>query len=120
MPQEETLITQMHDLLAFLSQKGVLSLLVVGQHGMLGENVKGPVEVSYLADTVLVIRHFEAFGEVRKALSVLKKRHGPHETTVRELLLSPGSIEVSEPIREFSGVLSGRPEFQGRETDLPE
>jgi circadian clock protein KaiC len=120
MPQEEALITQMHDLLYFLGQLGVLSLLVVGQHGMIGERVSGPMEVSYLADTVILMRHFEAGGRVRKAMSVLKKRHGPHETTIRELLLAPGRISLGEPIQDFSGVLTGHPEYTGPASDLPE
>ncbi|WP_299843584.1 ATPase domain-containing protein [uncultured Jannaschia sp.] len=119
MPQEEALITQMHDLLYFLGQLGVLSLLIVNQHGMVGERVHGPMEVSYLADTVILLRHFEAAGSVRKAISVLKKRHGPHETTIRELLLAPGSVDVGDPITDFTGVLSGRPEFIGQASDLP-
>jgi circadian clock protein KaiC len=119
MPQEEALVTQMHDLLTYLGQRGVLSLLVVAQHGMLGEELKGPIDVSYMADTVVVIRHFETEGSVRKAISVLKKRHGPHETTIRELKLAPGSIDVGEPIFDVVGVLSGRPVFRGRPGDLP-
>ncbi|WP_299820642.1 ATPase domain-containing protein [uncultured Jannaschia sp.] len=120
MPQENALITQMHDLLYFLGQTGVLSLLIVNQHGMVGERVRGPMEVSYLADTVILLRHFEASGSVRKAISVLKKRYGPHETTIRELQLAPGRVEVGDPITDFTGVLSGRPEFLGHATDLPE
>lgn len=120
MPQEEALVTQMHDLLYFLGQLGVLSLLVVNQHGMVGERVRGPMEISYLADTVILLRHFEASATVRKAISVLKKRHGPHETTIRELQLAPGKVDVGEPIRDFTGVLSGRPEFRGETEDLPE
>jgi circadian clock protein KaiC len=99
---------------------GVLSLLVVNQHGMIGERVHGPVEVSYLADTVLLLRHFEAGGRVRKAISVLKKRHGPHETSIRELVLVPGQVDVGAPLEEFEGVLTGRPEFRGAARDLRE
>lgn len=113
MPQEEALLAQMHDLLAFLSNSGVLSILIVSQHGLIGQGIQGPLDVSYMADTVILLRHFEAGGAVRKAISVIKKRSGPHETTIRELTLAPGGITVGEPIRDFSGVLSGMPTFQG-------
>jgi circadian clock protein KaiC len=114
MPQEEALLSQMHDLLAFLSNSGVLSLLIVSQHGLIGQGIQGPLDVSYMADTVVLLRHFEAAGSVRKAISVIKKRTGPHETTIRELKLSSDGITVGEPIKDFSGVLSGMPTFQGQ------
>jgi len=114
MPQEEALLAQMHDLLAFLSNSGVLSILIVSQHGFIGQGIQGPLDVSYMADTVILMRHFEVAGAVRKAISVIKKRNGPHETTIRELRLAPGGITVGEPIKDFSGVLSGMPTFQGQ------
>ena len=114
MPQEEALLSQMHDLLTFLSNSGVLSILIVSQHGFIGQGIQGPLDVSYMADSVILLRHFEAAGSVRKAISVLKKRNGPHETTIRELKLAPGGITVGEPIRDFSGVLAGMPTFQGQ------
>lgn len=114
MPQEEALLSQMHDLLTYMSQHGVLSILVVSQHGLIGQGIQGPLDVSYMADSVVLLRHFEAGGSVRKAVSVLKKRSGPHETTIRELTLGPGGISVGEPIKDFSGVLSGMPTFQGQ------
>ena len=114
MPQEEALLSQMHDLLTYMSQNGVLSILVVSQHGLIGQGIQGPLDVSYMADTVVLLRHFEAGGSVRKAISVIKKRSGPHETTIRELKLAPGGISVGEPIKDFSGVLSGMPTFQGQ------
>ena len=114
MPQEEALLSQMHDLLTYLSQSGVLSILIVSQHGLIGQGIQGPLDVSYMADTVILLRHFEAAGAVRKAISVIKKRNGPHETTIRELKLASGGIEVGEPIKDFSGVLSGMPTFQGQ------
>lgn len=113
MPQEDALITQMHDLLAYLSQRRVLSLLVVGQHGMLGGEVRGPIEVSYLADTVVLLRHYEVGSRVEKAISVLKKRQGRHEVRIRKLELAPGRIDVGEPVEDVSGVLSGRPVHRG-------
>ena len=114
MPQEEALLAQMHDLLTYLSQSGVLSVLIVSQHGLIGQGVQGPLDVSYMADSVVLLRHFEAGGSVRKAISVIKKRNGPHETTIRELKLASGGIAVGEPIKDFSGVLSGMPVFQGQ------
>ncbi|CUH26545.1 Circadian clock protein kinase KaiC [Jannaschia seosinensis] len=120
MPQEQALVTQMHDLLAFLSERGVLSLVVVGQHGLLGENVQSPVDVSDMADTVIVLWHFKAAGSVHRVISVLKKRDGPHEATIRALRFAPGRIEVSEPVENFSGVLSGEPELQTQNKGLPE
>lgn len=114
MPQEEALLSQMHDLLTYLSENGVLSILIVSQHGLIGQGIQGPLDVSYMADSVVLLRHFEAAGAVRKAISVIKKRNGPHETTIRELKLAPGGIAVGEPIKDFSGVLSGMPIFQGQ------
>ena len=113
MPQETLLVTQMHELLSYLSMRGVLSLLVVGQHGVVGSDVHGPLDVSYMSDTLLLLRHFEALGSLRKAISVVKKRYGDHEKTIREMRLTPEGIEIGEPIREFSGVLSGTPTFEG-------
>ena len=118
MPQESALLSQMHDLLAYLSHNGVLSLLIVSQHGMIGETLKAPVDVSYMADTVILFRLFEAFGQVRKAISVIKKRLGPHESTIRELKFAPGSLHVGDPIEDFDGVLTGRPTFRGASRDV--
>ena len=114
MPQEEALLSQMHDLLTYLSQSVVLSILIVSQHGLIGQGLQGPLDVSYMADSVVLLRHFEAAGAVRQAISVIKKRNGPHETTIRELKLASGGISVGEPITDFSGVLSGMPTFQGQ------
>lgn len=113
MPQEEQLITQMHELLIYLSQHGVLSLLIIGQSGIVGSGIMAPVDVSYMADTVVLLRYFEAFGTLRKAVSVVKRRYGPHEVTVRELRLVPGGTQVGEPTEAFSGVLAGNPTFSG-------
>jgi len=117
MPQEDALASQMHDLLSFLSRRGVLSLLVVSQHGIVGETIQGPLDVSYMSDTVILLRHFETGGTVRKAISVIKKRSGAHETSIREMRMGPGSIQVGDPIRDFTGVLSGRPVFRGHPGD---
>ena len=92
MPGEKFLAMQLHELLAYLSQKGVATLMTVAQHGFVGTNIDTPVDVSYLADTVLLFRYFEAAGEVRQALSVIKKRSGEHERTIRELVMKNGAI----------------------------
>jgi circadian clock protein KaiC len=113
MPGEKFLAMQLHELLAYLSQKGVATLMTVAQHGFVGTNIDTPVDVSYLADTVLLFRYFEAVGEVRQALSVIKKRSGEHERTIRELMMKNGAIEVGNMLTEFEGVLTGSPTYRG-------
>jgi circadian clock protein KaiC len=107
MPEERLLEVHMHELLSFLNQRGVLSLLVLSQHGMLGQ-MTSPIDVTYLADTVILLRFYEWAGQVRKAMSVVKKRTGAHEPTIREYSLGPG-IKVGEPLEAFRGVLTGVP-----------
>jgi circadian clock protein KaiC len=119
MPEERFLATHIHELLTFLSYRNVVTVMTLVQHGMLGDQVQSPVDLSYLADTVMLIRYFEAFGAVRRALSVVKKRTGPHEVLIRELLIRDGSgIALGEPLKRFQGVLSGRPTFTGDEPML--
>lgn len=113
MPGEKFLAMQLHELLAYLNQKGVATLMTVAQHGFVGTNIDTPVDVSYLADTVLLFRYFEAAGEVRQALSVIKKRSGEHERTIRELVMKNGAIEVGNMLIEFEGVLTGAPTYRG-------
>jgi circadian clock protein KaiC len=113
MPGEKFLAMQMHELLAYLSQNGVATLMTVAQHGFVGTNIDTPVDVSYLADTVLLFRYFEAGGEVRQALSVIKKRSGEHERTIRELMMKNGVIEVGKMLTDFEGVLTGSPTYRG-------
>ncbi len=113
MPGEKFLAMQLHELLAYLSQKGVATLMTVAQHGFVGANIDTPVDVSYLADTVLLFRYFEAAGEVRQALSVIKKRSGEHERTIRELVMKSGTIGVGNILTEFDGVLTGAPTYRG-------
>lgn len=115
MPEERYLITQLHELLSFLRQKGVLTLLVMAQHGLMGDKVAGPFDVSYLADSVLLTRYFEVSGRVRKALSVLKKRSGRHEDVIREFGITRHGVTVGEPLSHFHGVLTGVPEYTGRD-----
>jgi circadian clock protein KaiC len=113
MPEEQFLLAHMHELLSYLRQQGVLTLMVVAQHGFLG-SMTAPVDLSYLADSVLLTRYFEAQGRVRKALSVVKKRSGKHEDTIRELTLSSEGILVGPPLSDFHGVLTGVPILQGK------
>ena len=113
MPEERFLVIQLHELLIYLGQLGVVSFLVVAQHGLVGQ-LEDPVNASYLADTVVLLRYFEFSGRVRKAISVVKKRTGPHEDTIRELRLSSdGGVQVGEPLVDFQGVLGGQPVFRG-------
>ncbi|HYP00891.1 MAG TPA: ATPase domain-containing protein [Pyrinomonadaceae bacterium] len=112
MPDERFLTVQMHELLSYLNQQGVVTLLVMAQHGFMGSNMGAPVDVSYLADTVLMLRFFEARGEVRRAVSVVKKRTGYHENTIREMRMSSGGIAVGEPLKDFHGVLTGVPRYE--------
>jgi circadian clock protein KaiC len=114
MPQEEFLTLQLHELLAFLGNQGVVTLLVLAQQGMMGM-MQTPVDLTYLADTVIVTRYFEAVGSVRKAVSVIKKRAGLHETTIRELNIQKGGIVVGEPLTNFQGVLTGVPALIGKD-----
>ena len=113
MPGEEFLTMQMHELLSYLNQKGVLTIITLAQHGIIGTAMNSPVDISYLADSVLLFRYFEAAGEVKQALSVLKKRSGRHERTIRELSFKQGHIQVGPPLHDFDGVLTGVPRFTG-------
>ena len=112
MPEERHLIAQMHELLAYLNQQGVITLIITAQHGFLG-SMRTPVDVSYIADNVILFRYFEAAGAVRNAISVVKKRTGGHERTIRELQRSARGINVGPPLADFHGVLTGVPTFGG-------
>ncbi|SEF76616.1 circadian clock protein KaiC [Bryocella elongata] len=113
MPHEQFLAMQLHELLAYLGQQGIATLLTLAQHGFIG-TTSSPIDVSYLADTVLLFRYFERAGAIRNAISVLKKRSGPHERTIRELVLGEGTIKVGPPLDEFEGVLTGNPTYIGK------
>ena len=115
MPEENFLLIQMHELLSYLSQRGVTTLLVVAQHGLIGP-MQAPIDVSYLADTVIMFRFFEAMGQVRKAISVLKKRIGDHENSIREFQVSSTGVRVGPSLKNFSGVLAGTPTYLGGDT----
>jgi circadian clock protein KaiC len=112
MPEERFLLAQLHELFMFLRQRGIVTISIVAQHGLVGA-MQAPLDLSYLADNVVLLRFFEAAGEVRQAISVLKKRSGAHERTIRELKLLASGITVGEPLREFHGVLTGVPNFAG-------
>jgi circadian clock protein KaiC len=112
-PQSDAPLARMHELLSFLNERGVATILVLAQHGIIGSSMTTPLDVSYLSDTVVVLRFFEARGEVRRALSVVKMRTRVHETTIRELRLGPGRIHVGEALTEFHGVLTGVPRYIG-------
>lgn len=114
MPEERFLIVQMHELLTYLNQQGVVTLLIVSQHGFMGSQMGTPVDVSYLADTVILLRYFESEGAVRRAISVIKKRTGQHENTIRELRITAQGVEVGKPLSEFHGVLTGVPTYTGQ------
>jgi circadian clock protein KaiC len=109
MPEERHLSLHLHELLAYLNQRGVATLMIVAQHGFLGSGMQSPVDLSYLSDTVLVLRYFEADGELRVAASVLKKRSGAHERTIREMTMTSKGIHFGSPLRDFHGVLTGTP-----------
>lgn len=109
MPSDRFLMLHLHELLSYLGHRGVTTLMTMTQHGMVGATGT-PLDVSYVADTVILLRYFEAFGEVRQAISIIKKRTGRHERTVREIRIDNG-LRVGEPLREFRGVLGGTPEL---------
>jgi circadian clock protein KaiC len=112
-PQVEAPLVRMHELLSFLNEHEVATLMVSAQHGIVGSHMVTPLDVSYLADTVLLLRFFEAAGQVRRALSVMKKRTGRHESAIRELMIGPNSIQVGKALSEFQGVLTGVPHYIG-------
>ena len=109
MPDDRFLIVQLHELLTYLGQAGVATLLVGAHHGMIGTNMQAPVDASYLADAIVMLRYFEAEGEVRQAISVMKKRGGAHERSIRAFTMDDTGLHVGEPLRNFRGVLTGVP-----------
>jgi circadian clock protein KaiC len=112
MPDGRFLILQMHELLTYLGQKGVMTILVLAQHGLVGP-MDTPLDISYLSDAVVMLRYFEFAGSVRRALSVVKKRSGNHEHTIREFRLTPQGIALGPPLKKFSGIFSGTPTYIG-------
>lgn len=119
MPEERYLTSHLHEMFAYLNQKGVTTILIVAQHGLMvaGTGRASDIDVSYLADTVLLFRYFEADAEIRQAISILKKRTGKHERTIRQLVIQEDGIKVGEPLRGFFGIMTGVPEYHGS-TDI--
>ena len=117
MASEKQLSVQLHELLSYLGNVGVTTLMVMAQHGLTG-NMHTPVDVSYLADTLVLLRYFESEGRIRKAISVVKKRSGAHEDTIRELLLDGNGLHVGAPLSQFTGVLTGVPRYVGPSDSL--
>jgi circadian clock protein KaiC len=116
MPDDRFLIVQLHELLTFLGEAGVCTFLVGAQHGIIGTQMQTPVDASYLADAIVMLRFFEAEGEVRQAISVVKKRGGRHERSIRSFRLQEVGVHVGEVLRGFRGILTGVPV---REPDRP-
>lgn len=109
MPDEQYLAMQLHELFSYTGQQGIATLITLAQSGVIGTAMQSPVDVSYLADSILLFRYFERAGEIRQAISVVKKRSGSHERTIRELLMRDGEVRVGKPLAEFEGVLTGVP-----------
>jgi circadian clock protein KaiC len=118
MPHEQFLLIQLNDILQMLGRHGVVSFLITAQHGMLGTAMKTPLDASYMADNVLLFRYFETCGEIRQAISMVKKRTGKHERTIREFTLTHLGLQIGSPLVNFHGVLSGTPTYEGNPEDL--
>ena len=112
MPEEQALILHMHELLQYLNRQGASTFLTVAQHGLVGD-MKSPVDVTYLADSVILLRYFEALGRVLRAISVIKKRTGAHENTIREFRIDGRGVTLGRPLTDFQGVLRGVPTYVG-------
>jgi circadian clock protein KaiC len=117
MPEENALILHMHELLLYLNRQGASTFMTVAQHGLVGD-MRAPVDITYLADTVMLLRYFEAKGEVRRAISIIKKRTGTHESTIREYRISHHGLKIGEPLSAFQGVLTGIPQYAGSNSPL--
>jgi circadian clock protein KaiC len=118
MPDERHLPMHLHELLSYLALRNVVTILTLNQHGLVSAEPHSSVEVSYLADSALLIRYFEAAGAVRRAASLLKRRFGAHEVLIREMKIGPPGVHLGEPLREFRGVLTGQPDYTGAHADL--
>lgn len=117
MPDENSLILHIHELLQYLNRQGATTFLTVAQHGLVGD-MKAPVDVTYLADTVILLRYFEAVGRVKRAVSIIKKRTGAHEDTIREYRIASNGLALGEPLEEFQGILRGVPVLVGKRKDI--
>lgn len=118
MPGEQYLMLQMHEMISYLNQMGVSTFFTMAQSGFVSTHMMSPVDISYLADSVLMFRYFESQGQLKKALSVVKKRSGAHERTIRELDFHDGRLKVGEPLSQFEGILTGNPRFVGKTTEM--
>jgi circadian clock protein KaiC len=112
MPGEKYLLLQMHELLNYLNQQGVITIVVLGQHGVVGD-VRSDLDLSYLSDGILLFRYFEAAGQLLKALSIAKSRTTAHQTSIREFRLGPKGIVIGDPLSDFEGILTGAPAYRG-------
>jgi circadian clock protein KaiC len=112
MPEENALLLHIHELLQYLNRQGANTFLLVAQHGLVGD-MKSPIDVTYLSDTVVLLRYFEAMGQVRRAISVIKKRAGRHEDTIREYRIDSAGVTIGAPLKQLQGVLRGIPSFHG-------
>lgn len=117
MPEENALVLHMHELLLYLNRQGASTFMTVAQHGLVGD-MQAPVDMTYLADTVILLRYFEAMGQVRRAVSIIKKRTGSHESTIREYRISQHGLKIGDPLEAFQGVLRGIPQYFGENTPL--
>ena len=119
MPEEHSLLLHMHELLQYLNRQGATTFVTVAQHGLVGD-MKSPVDITYLADSVILLRYFEAMGRVRRAISVIKKRSGSHEDTIREYRIGRTGLSIGKPLEDFQGVLRGVPTYTGSHNPLLE
>ena len=110
MPGERDVVLQLHELVAYLNQNGIITIMILAQQGLIGA-MQSQLDISYLADTVVLLRYFEVRGSIRQVISVLKQRVGRHERSLRELHFGPRGIQVGEPLRDLQGVLTGVPQF---------
>ncbi|MEI9413704.1 ATPase domain-containing protein [Mesorhizobium sp. Cs1321R2N1] len=117
MSEEQHLLLQMHEILTYLNQKGVVTILLLANHGLIG-HMAAPVDMTYLCDGIMLLRFFESGGRLRRAISVVKKRVGPHEDTIREFKISGTGVTAGVPLEEFRGILTGVPFFEGKQSDL--
>ncbi|AGB45192.1 RecA-superfamily ATPase possibly involved in signal transduction [Mesorhizobium australicum WSM2073] len=117
--EQQYLVLQMHEILTYLNQKGVVTILLLANHGLIG-NMSVPIDITYLCDAVMLLRFFESGGRLRRAISVVKKRVGPHEDTIREFRIGTQGLSVGEPLAQFRGILTGVPLFEGKSSELLE
>ena len=118
MPSERYLLIHMHELLAYLGRRGVTTILTLAQHGLMGGTMNAPLDLSFLADTVMLLRYFEAGGLVRQAVSIVKRRRGGHERSIREMMITSNGLHVGGVLKNFRGVLTGVPEYRGENDEL--